>query len=69
MKLEEYDEERRRFYEREGYFPSFGELKNYLEGFYLRRPRSHREQANPEDEAQQPTHHSLIPRRRKRPWK
>ncbi len=66
MKLEEYEEERRRFFEREGYLPSFGELKNYLEGFYLRRPRSHRER---EDEAQQPTHHSLIPRRRKRPWK
>ncbi len=56
MKLEEYDAAREEFYKRMGYYPSFGQLKNYLQGYHFGRP-------------QQPTEQQIIPKRRRRPWK
>ena len=47
----------REFYEREGYYPSFGETRG-------------REQRNPEDpDAEQQPRQRLVPRSRRRPWK
>jgi hypothetical protein len=55
--LKRYIEAMRKFYEREGYYPAFGE------------PPS-REQRDPETpEAEQPTRPRFVPRSRRRPWK
>ena len=55
--LLKYIKTMREFYEREGYYPSFGETRG-------------REQRNPEDpDAEQQTRQRLVPRSRRRPWK
>ena len=56
--LLKYIKTMREFYEREGYYPSFGETRG-------------REQRNPEDpDAEQHTSRQrLVPRSRRRPWK
>ena len=57
MDLMKYIENMRRFREREGYLPAFGETRR-------------REQRDPEGtEAEQPTRQRLVPRSRRRPWK
>ena len=50
---------RREFYEREGYYPAFGET--------ARRERG--ERVGPEPEPEGPTRPRLVPRKRRRPWK
>jgi hypothetical protein len=55
--LMKYIENMRRFYEREGYYPSFGESQRRELG----------DQEDPEPE--QPTRPRFLPRRRRRPWK
>jgi hypothetical protein len=57
VELKKYIAAMHRFYEREGYYPSFGETRN------------HYEQESSEDEAHQPTRQRFIPRIRRRPWK
>lgn len=48
---------RRDFYEREGYYPAFGETQ--------RRERGQEIEPTPEE----PTRSRFVPRRRRRPWK
>lgn len=48
---------RREFYEREGYYPAFGETQ--------RRERGQEIEPTPEE----PTRSRFVPRRRRRPWK
>ena len=56
MDLMKYIEIMRRYNEREGYYPAFGETR--------------REQRDSEGtEAEQPTRRRLVPRSRRRPWK
>lgn len=50
---------RQEFYEREGYYPAFGETQRREMG----------QEIKPEVEPEQPTREPLIPRRRRRPWK
>ena len=57
MDLMKYIEIMRRYHEREGYYPAFGETRR-------------REQGGPEGpEADQPMRQRLVPRSRRRPWK
>jgi hypothetical protein len=57
MDLMKYIEIMRRYNEREGYYPAFGETRR-------------REQRDSEGtEAEQPTLRRLVPRNRRRPWK
>ena len=56
--LLKYIKTMREFYEREGYYPSFGETSRG------------REQSNQEDpDAEQQPRQRLVPRSRRRPWK
>ncbi len=50
---------RREFYEREGYYPAFGETQ--------RRERG--EEIEPEPEPLDPPRLRLVPRKSRRPWK
>ena len=57
MDLMKYIEIMRRYHEREGYYPAFGETRR-------------REQRDSEgSEAEQPTRRRLVPWSRRRPWK
>jgi len=57
--LMKWIETARRFHEREGYYPLFGETQ--------RRERG--EQVGPEPEPLEPTRSRLLTRKRRRPWK
>lgn len=59
MDFMKWTKAKREFYEREGYYPAFGETQRREMG----------QEVEPEPEPEQPARPSFIPRKRRRPWK